>query len=350
MAIANFFQRMDMKNLPTSFGSPLEIPSPTQVKLVSDDGKMQTILGGNFELSMSNFSLTGTISSLELSVSNVPQFRISMTSNNDIKIFQSFVEAKNGLGMLGYIFGGNDTITGSSMDDIFGGFAGNDLFDGGTGNDVVFFSGNYANYTVTPTATNVSVQNKVTGEVDALTNVEMLAFADSTIPTPVYDAIALSTPTPTTTPIKISKKPSTSNDQLTGTGKADKLDGLAGNDTLTGGNGADKLTGGTGKDIFKFNNVKESGITDKSRDIITDFNSKEGDKIDLSAIDANSKLAKDQAFKFMGSDKFSPNATAQVRFDAKTHILYGSIDADSDPEFSIQINGTSSLVVTDFIL
>lgn len=368
MAIANFFQRMDMKNIPVSFGNLADIPSETQVKLVSEDSKITTVLNGQFGFSMTDFSLNGTISSLEMGASNVPQFKIFMTSNNDVKTIQSFIDAKNGLGFLSYILNGDDQITGSAADDIFGGFAGNDVFDGGAGNDVVFFNENYANYTITPTTTNVSVKHNATNEIDTLTNIEMLAFVDKTIPTPVYTAthsvpapVTTTTPAPVveevvkpiiTTPpvIKISKKPSAGDDQLTGTGKADKLDGLAGNDTLIGGNGADTLTGGAGKDVFKFNNVKESGITDKARDIITDFNSKDGDKIDLSGIDANAKVAKDQAFKFIGSDKFSADATAQVRFDAKTHILYASTDKDSAPEFSIQLTGVDELTVDALIL
>ncbi|MEI6747184.1 MAG: type I secretion C-terminal target domain-containing protein, partial [Methylococcaceae bacterium] len=149
----------------------------------------------------------------------------------------------------------------------------------------------------------------------------------------------------------ISTKPTSGNDRLTGTANNDKLSALVGNDTLIGGLGADRLTGGKGADIFKYASLKDSGTTAKTRDTITDFKHSEKDKIDLSAIDANEKLAGDQAFTFIGSVAFNKtNASGQLRFDATSKILYGSTDADTTPEFSIQLSGVKSLVIGDFIL
>ena len=166
----------------------------------------------------------------------------------------------------------------------------------------------------------------------------------------------------------VSTKATSGNDQISGTAKAEKLDGLAGNDsikglagndtliggagldTLIGGAGADNLTGGADADIFKFTALADSGITSTTRDTVTDFTSKI-DKIDLSAIDANEKLTGDQAFTFIGSSAFNKtNASGQLRFDATSKILYGSTDADTSPEFSIQLNGVKSLVTGDFVL
>ena len=149
------------------------------------------------------------------------------------------------------------------------------------------------------------------------------------------------------------------NDSLVGNGGNDLIKGLAGNDTLIGGAGldtliggagADVLTGGADSDIFKFIALADSGITSKTRDTITDFKSFT-DKIDLSVIDANEKITGDQAFTFIGTAAFNKtNASAQLRFDATSKILYGSTDADTAPEFSIQLNGVSSLVAMDFVL
>lgn len=153
-----------------------------------------------------------------------------------------------------------------------------------------------------------------------------------------------------TAPI-ISTKPTSGNDLLTGTANNDKLSALAGDDTITGGLGSDKLTGGKGADVFRYTNVKDSGTTAKTRDTIIDFKHTEGDKIDLSTIDANEKSANDQAFTFIGTKAFSKiDATVQIRFDATSHILYGSTNADSKPEFSILLSGVKSLVVDDFVL
>lgn len=137
---------------------------------------------------------------------------------------------------------------------------------------------------------------------------------------------------------------------LMGTDGNDSFAGSAGNDTLIGGLGVDKLTGSMGADVFTFLREKESGITTKTRDIITDFKYAEGDRIDVSAIDANSTLSGDQSFTFIGAKNFSNNAAGQLRFDAEKHTLYGSTDADEKPEFSIQLNGVKNLVVDDLVL
>ena len=136
----------------------------------------------------------------------------------------------------------------------------------------------------------------------------------------------------------------------TGDAKNNILSGLVGNDTLIGGLGADKLTGGKGVDTFKYTSVKDSGITATTRDTITDFTSKI-DKIDFSAIDANTKLTGDQAFTFIGTQAFSTkDATGQLRFDATAHVLYGSTNADNKPELSILLSGVKALIVDDFLL
>jgi hypothetical protein len=162
------------------------------------------------------------------------------------------------------------------------------------------------------------------------------------------------------------KSATAGNDALTGTANKDKLLGLAGNDTLDGasgddvlngdvgndvligGAGKDKLTGGAGADTFKFASANES--TFWSMDTITDFKKSQGDKIDLSAIDSNANVAGNQAFSLVEKAFSTTDATGQLYFDAKTHILYGSTDADSAPEFAITLSGVSTLVAADFVL
>ena len=155
---------------------------------------------------------------------------------------------------------------------------------------------------------------------------------------------------PITVDTVLSSKSSTGKDFLLGTSKGDKLSGLDGDDTLVGGLGRDTLKGGTGADLFKFNTIDETGITSKTRDTISDFHHDETDRIDVSSIDASDTLTGNQAFTFIGTAAFSFNATGQLRFDPKTHILYGSTDADTIPEFSILLSGVSELVPKDFIL
>lgn len=182
--------------------------------------------------------------------------------------------------------------------------------------------------------------------------------------------VSLSQNTDTTTDLPVSmnfasnNSPTAGNDTFTGTASNDRLSGLAGNDTLdgalgndvlNGGVGADvlmggickdKLTGGEGADTFKFASSNES--TFWSMDTITDFKHAQGDKMDLSAIDSDSSLVGDQGFKLVNA--FSVDATGQLYFDVKTHVLYGSTDADSAPEFAITLSGVNTLLPADFAL
>ena len=87
-------------------------------------------------------------------------------------------------------------------------------------------------------------------------------------------------------------------DALTGGEGNDKLDGGTGDDKLTGGLGKDNLTGGAGRDVFKFTSISDSGDASTTGDMIVDFKRVQGDRIDLSAIDADTTVAGNQAFIF----------------------------------------------------
>ena len=119
------------------------------------------------------------------------------------------------------------------------------------------------------------------------------------------------------------------NDKITGNSANNKLEGLVGSDeihggggddTIVGGRGADRLWGDAGADKFTFTNFTDSAPVsvlssqyqpglpfDASvgLDVIYDFEPGV-DQIDLSAIDANSPLAGNQAFQFLVSPNFDP--------------------------------------------
>lgn len=136
-------------------------------------------------------------------------------------------------------------------------------------------------------------------------------------------------------------------DLLVGNAGNDRLVGGAGNDTLRGGIGADRLEGGTGADRFDFDRVAESTTVLARRDTVAGF-TRGTDRIDLAGIDANTQLAGNQAFTFIGQVAFSGNAAGKLRF--ANGILYGSTDADTAAEFAIAVTGVASLATGDFIL
>ncbi len=134
-------------------------------------------------------------------------------------------------------------------------------------------------------------------------------------------------------------------DTLDGGDGNDTLSGGADNDTLTGGLGADTLTGDSGADNFAYSSIWDSPVGTFYHDIITDFNSSESDKIDLSALDANPVLAGDQAFAFVST--FGGNS-GEVLYDSIPGLVLADISGDGLADLEIQILGTPSTV--SFIL
>ncbi|MGF6198149.1 beta strand repeat-containing protein [Pseudomonas laurylsulfatiphila] len=218
---------------------------------------------------------------------------------------------------------GNANGTGNSLNNIIDAGAGNNVLNGGAGIDTLSYA--YATAAVTANLGLTTAQATGGSGSDTLLNFENLtgsAYHD----TLTGNALA--------------------NTLIGGAGN-DTLTGGAGNDLLIGGTGLDKLYGGAGADKFDFNALSEMGLGAALRDVIGDFKTSEGDKIDLSTLDANLATAANDAFNFIGSSAFSSNATGQVRF--ADGILYGSTDADTAAEFEIQLLGVSNLQTADLI-
>ncbi|MGQ3280930.1 MAG: calcium-binding protein, partial [Shinella sp.] len=136
---------------------------------------------------------------------------------------------------------------------------------------------------------------------------------------------------------------------LSGWRGSDTLKGAAGNDTLIGGLGADKLYGGSGADTFLFQSHKQSDMLE--RDIIYDFSHAQGDKIDLSAIDASVSVSGNQVFAFIGANAFS-NKAGELRAIIKNGetFIHGDMNGDSTIDFSVKLATAVNLTSSDFIL
>jgi Ca2+-binding RTX toxin-like protein len=142
-------------------------------------------------------------------------------------------------------------------------------------------------------------------------------------------------------------------ENLTGSSYNDKLTGNNGNNAINGGFGADILTGGLSTDRFIFLSINDSGLSNTNRDTITDFSAIEGDRIDISAIDANTSTAINDAFTSLQqgssfSDSFINSAS--LYFDQSTKILYANNDSDAQADFSIQLTGLVSASLGYFVL
>jgi len=215
---------------------------------------------------------------------------------------------------------GNDSLSGGADNDILNGGAGNDILDGGLGIDTVSYL-NMKEVNVDLRIT--SSQNTGGAGYDTLISIENISGS-------LY------------------------NDKLTGNAGNNALDGRAGNDILIGGAGQDTLTGGDGADRFGFNLITETGSTKASADIVKDFNRVQGDKIDLSAIDANrgTTTVNDSFVKLLSGAVTPANLSASSLFFNTTHqVLYGNVDGlTSAPDFAIQLTGVTSLLINDIIV
>ncbi len=226
------------------------------------------------------------------------------------------VEALTFTGAGGFTGTGNagaNTIIGSSTDaNTLDGGAGADSLVGGGGNDI-YVVDNLGDQ-ISDSGGTDTVQTTLTAYTLAA-NVENLTYTGAT---------------------KIS---------ATGNGLDNLITGGSGNDTLNGAGGVDTLTGGGGADRFVF---KPGEIV--AGDNIADFSHADGDKIDVSAIDANTSVAGDQAFTYIDGGAFTGvKGQLHTVLIGGVLTLQGDTNGDGTADFSIIIHGDTP-VVGDFIL
>lgn len=137
------------------------------------------------------------------------------------------------------------------------------------------------------------------------------------------------------------------NDRLFGGSDNDNLKGGAGNDTLVGGLGIDQLFGGAGSDRFVFNGAVEGNPVNGQRDSIYDFKRSEGDKIDLSAIDANGGVAGNGVFHYIGAHDFT-GVRGELRYI--NNALLGDLNGDKVADFGVRVLSSTFLSKGDLIL
>jgi Ca2+-binding RTX toxin-like protein len=138
---------------------------------------------------------------------------------------------------------------------------------------------------------------------------------------------------------------------LTGNGFANTIVGSAFADTLIGAGGADTLTGGGGPDRFTFLGLTDSTLGAAGRDQVTDYSVADGDLLDFSALDANSALAGDQAFIFIGLAAFSGVAgQLRVAAGAGLTVVSGDVNGDSTADFAVTLLGSPVLGPGNFVL
>ena len=142
----------------------------------------------------------------------------------------------------------------------------------------------------------------------------------------------------------------------------DVINGGAGADIIDGGGGQDSLTGGSGADTFLFSESIAGRATAQAPspagnpDWIWDFKKAEGDKIDLSAMDANSTVGGEQDFIFIDAGQFTGTA-GELRFEKLPNVAFGKwtgvsadIDGDGAADFQTLCAGWINFTASDFVL
>jgi Ca2+-binding RTX toxin-like protein len=139
-------------------------------------------------------------------------------------------------------------------------------------------------------------------------------------------------------------------DGLVGSDGNDQLYGDDGNDILVGGHGGDLMVGGSGADTFVYTDMEHSGIAISDTDVLGEFKLAQGDKIDVSEIDANMDLAGNQDFTFIGPADYSGAGQIRVVTDGADTYLAFNTDSASDNDGAIRIIGLHNVDASWFVL
>ncbi|MFC3166553.1 M10 family metallopeptidase C-terminal domain-containing protein [Paracoccus fontiphilus] len=228
----------------------------------------------------------------------------------------------------------NDLLTGAVGNDRLDGGAGADTMRGGTGNDIYLVD--HARDLVVEAASQGidTVHSRVTMQLSP--HVENLVLTGQAAINGTGNALAN----------RLTGQAGAN--QLTGGAGNDVLNGMAGQDTVNGGAGSDILYGGmdAARDVFVFNTVADSAAG-AGRDRIMDF--RPGvDDIDLRALDAENRIAGNQAFDFSGGTA-DANAVWFVKTGAGL-ILRADVNGDRLADFEIALTGQGSLTESDILL
>jgi len=140
------------------------------------------------------------------------------------------------------------------------------------------------------------------------------------------------------------------NDTLLGGAGLDNINGGIGRDRIEGGAGRDLLYGGAGADSFVFRNGDFGGATASLADRIVDFSQAEGDRINLTAVDAIPGGA-DNPFAFIGAAAFS-GAAGQLRYEfvGASTVVSGDTNGDRTADFMIRLDTRIAFATADFVL
>ena len=120
-----------------------------------------------------------------------------------------------------------------------------------------------------------------------------------------------------------------------------------GNDTITASNAVNVMNGGAGNDTFVFETAAAA-----DGDTIVGF--QPGDRLDLSGIDANTATAANESFTLINGGTFTAAGqiavTFETREDGEYTVVSGNVNADTEADFKIELEGHRTLTNSNFNL
>jgi Ca2+-binding RTX toxin-like protein len=242
---------------------------------------------------------------------------------------------------------GADQLTGGAGSDGLNGGDGNDILDGGVGADVmtgglgddIFYVDNAGDTTV-----------ELAGQGNDIIHATISFTMGDNIESMVLDGVGNIDGTGNGEVNAITGN--AGNNTLDGGAGDDVLKGLNGNDILIGGTGDDIMVGGAGADTFVVTqaSVRQSHLGGTLEvDTVNDLILGQGDKIDLSAIDADSTTLGDQAFHLV-SNLGHHAGEMTLSFSGGITLLTLDVDGDGAADYRMKITGDVHLDSGGWIL
>lgn len=206
----------------------------------------------------------------------------------------------------------SETLTGTNDNDQIDGKGGNDTLKGLLGNDDYIFSGNFGNDTVVEASASGNDTLRLLSDIpaaavrlygDSADDLYIIAdgFGSVRLADHLLGARVEALQIGSAAAISL-----TGGLTMTGSANSNSMYGTKFNDTINGKEGNDTLYGGVGQDNFVFEGNFGS-------DKVSDFSQSQMDRLDFSQIDANSSLAGDQSFSFIGTEAFTSSG-GEIRY------------------------------------
>lgn len=256
--------------------------------------------------------------------------RVTLDGEREVTVYVGG-EAEDTIRNIEQILGGSgdDYLVGDDTNNAFQGGDGRDFIDGRGGMDIIDYTEKVQSVVVRLAENGVESVVLVGGvPEDTVKNIEIVAGGSG-------------------------------DDHLVGNSDRNWLSGGSGDDILQGGGNGDLLIGEEGADTFVYVSVEES--KPEFPDYILDFNSEEGDRIDLSAVDGDRLTDGFQSLRF-GSTLPHPNGvwyevsgnTNELggMISGRDIMVYADVDGDALADMAIHVceaapEGPPNLVLSD---